>query len=118
MPPPTAPQLNPLGAIAGFMGILFVVGFALYVYFGITLMVIAKKTQTRNAGLAWLPIGNLFLMCAIGRRPAWWVLLLLVPIVNLVAAAMIWMGMAEARGRPAWAGALALLPGVGLIVPA
>ena len=112
-----APSASPTSSILGFVGLLFLLGFCLYLYFGITLMIIAKRSNTPNSGLAFLPIANLFLMCSIGRRPGWWVLLLLVPIVNIVIVAMIWMSIAEVREKPVWTGALVTLPGIGLIVP-
>ena len=99
------------------LGVLFLISFVLYIYYAITLMVIAHKTATNGAGLAWLPIGNLFLMCKIGRRPGWWVLLCFVPVLNLLFLAMLWMSMAEMRGKPAWIGSLAIIPIVGFFVP-
>lgn len=114
---PSGGEFNPGLMLLRGLGTTMLVGFALYVYFGITVMLIARKTRTPNAWLAWLPIGNLFLMCHVGRRPGWWVVLLLIPVVNILFVAMIWMAMAETRGKPAWTGALALIPGVGLLVP-
>ena len=100
------------------LGFLFLVGFLLYAYFAVTLMIIARKTNTPGAGLAWIPILNLYLMCKIGRRPAWWMLLCFVPLVNLFALAMLWTSIAEMSGKPAWTGALAIIPVVGLVIPA
>jgi cytoskeletal protein RodZ len=97
---------------------LFFFGVLLYVYFAAALMIIARKTKTQGAGLAWIPILNLYLMCQIGRRPAWWMFLFFVPLVNLFALAMIWMSIAETCGKPAWTGALAIIPFVGLAIPA
>jgi Family of unknown function (DUF5684) len=110
------PEFNSLSAIMGFMGIVLIVSFLLYLYFSITLMIIARKSNTRNAGLAWIPIVNLFLMCQIARRPGWWVLLLLIPVVNLFVATILWMSIAEMRDKPAWTGALMLLPVLNLVI--
>jgi hypothetical protein len=112
-----SPQSGPAGSILGTLGVLLVVGFFLYLYLGIALMLIAKRSNTSYSGLAFLPIGNLFLMCRIGRRPGWWVLLLLLPVINVAVFAMIWMSIAEVRGKPVWTGALAAVPLVALIVP-
>ena len=38
------------------------IGFALYLYFSVTLMLIARKSRTSGAGLAWIPLLNLFLI--------------------------------------------------------
>lgn len=118
MAPALGPELNPLPTIMGSLVAILVGNVLLYVYFGVTLMVIARKTNTRNAWLAWIPIGNIFLMCSAGRRPAWWVLLLLIPVVNLVVVAILWMSIAEVRGKAPWTGVLVLVPVVGLLVPA
>src|SRR5262245_50596104 len=47
--------------------LFLLVGIVLYAYFAFMLMVIATKTSTANAWLAWVPIGNLYLMCRIAR---------------------------------------------------
>ncbi len=39
-----------------------------------------------------------------------------IPLINIVLLLLIWMGVAEARGKPAWVGILMLVPGVNLIV--
>lgn len=93
-------------------------GVLLYVYYAVTLMIIARKTKTPGAGLAWIPILILYLMFQIGRRSALWMLLCFVPLVNFFAPAMIWMSVTEICGKPAWTGALAIIPFVGLVIPA
>lgn len=93
-------------------------GLALYVYFSVTLMAIARKTNTPGAGMAWIPVVNLYLMCRIGRRPGWWFLLLFIPVIGLVVFAVIWMSIAEVSGKSVLVGALAIVPVIGWIVPA
>lgn len=88
-----------------------------YVYFGVVLMMLAAKTSTPNGFLAWVPIGNVFLLCNIARRSPATFLLLLIPIVNIIVGAMLWMSVAENRGKPSWLGALVFLPLIGLLVP-
>jgi hypothetical protein len=89
----------------------------LYVYYAVVLMVLADKTAMSAGWTAWIPIANLFLMCRIGRVSMAWVLLLLVPIFNLIALAVIWMGIARARGKSPGLGFMAMIPGVGLPFP-
>ncbi|MBD0314810.1 MAG: hypothetical protein ICV86_18810, partial [Microcoleus sp. T3-bin5] len=111
-------QSDTATSILGWFAFLFIISIAFYIYFSLTLMLIARKSNTPGAGLAWIPIVNLILMCQIARRPAWWILLLFVPFVNLVVYALIWMSIAEVRGHSPLTGALAIVPFVGLIVPA
>jgi hypothetical protein len=81
------------------------------------LQTIAKKTNTENAWLAWIPIVNIILMLNIAKKPLWWIILLLVPLVNIVIMIVVWMAIAEARGKPSWWGILMIVPLVGIIVP-
>lgn len=89
----------------------------IYVYTALALMTIATKTNTPNAWLAWIPIANIFLMFNIAGKPAWWFILILIPLVNIVIAIIVWMAIAEARHKPNWWGILMIVPVVGLIVP-
>ena len=96
-------------------GLVF--GLAIYVYFALALQTIATKTNTENSWLAWIPIANLVLMLNVAKKPLWWILLFIIPLVNIVVAIMVWMAVAEARHKPNWWGVLAIVPFVNLIVP-
>jgi hypothetical protein len=105
-------------AAAGVMMFVFLVFFAVfYVYFALALQTIAKKTNTENAWLAWIPIVNIILMLNIAKKPVWWFILCLIPLVNIVILIIVWMAIAEARGKPNWWGILMIVPLVNLIVP-
>jgi hypothetical protein len=47
---------------------------------------------------ALVPLYNLYLLCLMGGRPGWWVILMLVPGVNLVVAPMVLHGVSRAFG--------------------
>jgi hypothetical protein len=105
-------------AMVGMMMMFFLVfGVGMYLYVALALQTIANKTGTINAWLAWIPIANIILMLNIAKKPLWWIILFLIPIVNIVVAIMVWMGVAEARRKPSWWGILMIVPLVGLIVP-
>jgi hypothetical protein len=104
------------GVLAGMMGIAFLISLAVYVYCALTLQLIATKTDTSNSWLAWIPIANLYLMCKVSGKPGWWLLLLLVPLINIVFMIVIWVGIAEARKKPTWLGILMIIPGINFIV--
>lgn len=107
-------------AIAMASGILFFVlifALAMYVYIALALQTIAQKTNTENPWLAWIPIINIVLMLNIAKKPVWWFLLFLIPLVNIVIAIIVWMGIAEARNKPNWWGILMIVPVANLIVP-
>ncbi|MEM7008631.1 MAG: DUF5684 domain-containing protein [Thermodesulfobacteriota bacterium] len=96
---------------------MFLLYVLVYVYFAYTLMVIANKTNTENSWLAWIPIVNVYLMCKIAQKPGWWTILFFIPLVNIVIAIIVWMKIAELRGKASWLGILILIPFVGLIIP-
>jgi magnesium-transporting ATPase (P-type) len=106
-----------LAAAGAIIMVFFLIAAAFYVYMALALMTIAKKTNTANAWLAWIPIANIFLMLNIAKKPLWWFILCLIPLVNIVILIIVWMAVAEARGKPSWWGILMIVPFVNFIVP-
>ncbi|OGF48232.1 MAG: hypothetical protein A2231_04305 [Candidatus Firestonebacteria bacterium RIFOXYA2_FULL_40_8] len=108
------------GGMMAMMGAFFVfflfLGIAVYVFMAICLQTIAKKTNTENAWLAWIPVANIFLVANIAKKPVWWAILCFIPIINIVAGIVLAIGVAEARGKESWMGILMIIPGVNLIV--
>ena len=90
---------------------------AFYAYFAICLQTIANKTSTENAWWGWVPILNILLMLNIAQKPLWWILLVLIPFVNIVITILVWMAIAEARSKPNWWGILMILPLLNVVVP-
>jgi len=87
------------------------------VYLAICLQVLAKKTGTENGWMAWIPIANIFLMINIAKKPLWWFVLILIPIVNIVIGVILCMAIAERRGKENWIGILVIVPVIGIAVP-
>jgi len=92
-------------------------GLAVYVWLALTLHIIANKTDTPYAWLAWIPIANLYLMCKVAGRSGWWTLLFFIPLLNIVIGIIVWMGIAEARHQPSWLGILMIVPIANLVIP-
>jgi len=113
------PHVPPGGLLAmtGFLIFCFITIVVMYVYMALALQTIATKTNTENAWLAWIPVVNIILMLNIAKKPIWWFILFLIPVVNIVIAILVWMGVAEARNKPNWWGILVIVPGIGIIVP-
>lgn len=105
------------GILMEFLFFILAFFFAFYVYHALALQTIARKTNRDDGWLAWIPIANLFLMVMIAKKPVWWVLLFLIPLVNVVVIVMVWMAIAKARGKPNWWGILYIIPPVSIIVP-
>ena len=60
------------------------------------------KVFTKAGQPGWaaiIPIYNLVVLCQIAGKPVWWVLLMLIPIVNIVVAVMVWHGVSTNFGH-------------------
>ena len=88
-----------------------------YFWMALCLFIIADKTFTPNGWLAWIPIVNAYTMCKVAGKSGWWVLLLLIPFMNIIAYIVIWMAIAKACGQSSWLGILMIIPGVNYIIP-
>jgi len=100
----------------GIMELLLII-LAVYVYISFSIQRIADKTGVDNSWMAWIPILNIWLLCEIGGKPGWWVLLMFIPLVNIIITIMIWSAVSEARGKASWLGILMLLPFINLAIP-
>jgi len=89
---------------------------AMYIWLAVCLQIIAKKTDTPNGWLAWIPIANIYLLCKVAGRSGWWTLAFFVPLLNIVIAIMWWWSIAEKRNKPGWLAILLIIPVVNLIV--
>lgn len=113
----SAPKALPALLGAGFMMFFLIFFLAFYVYTALALQTIAQKTNTENGWLAWIPIANVILMLNIAKKPIWWIVLCLIPLVSIVMFILIWMGIAEARNKPNWWGIMVIVPFMNIIMP-
>ena len=104
------------GLIAAFLGVYLIFVLVLYAYVAFCFMKIAEKTGTENGWWAWIPILNILLMLAIARKPMWWILLMLIPLVNIVIAILVLVEICKVRGKPGWWAIGFLLPIVNLVL--
>jgi len=109
--------------VLGSLWIALVIALIFYVYNALVLVAIAKKTNTQNPWLAWIPFANLYLMTQIAKVP-WWTFLVVflswIPFVGALAVLAVvtwwWWKISEARQRPGWWALLMLIPGVNLVM--
>lgn len=103
------------------IGLIFLV--AMYIYSSMALMAIAKRTNTPNAWLAWIPIANMLLMTEIAGVQ-WWTLLIVlfssfIPAVGFLISLGIftwwYWKICEVRRRPGWWSLITLIPVVGWV---
>ena len=99
-----------------FSGLWSLASIGVSVWVALCRYIIAKKTNTDNAWLAWIPVGNVILACQIAGKPWWWVFLFLIPIANIVFAILVMWKICEARNKPGWLALLMLIPVANLII--
>ena len=95
-----------------------IVTLIVYLAIAVVMVVSLWKVFEKAGKPGWavlIPIYNLIVMLDIVKRPTWWVILFLIPLVNIVVAFILAMDMAEAFGKSkGWGiGMLAILGVVG-----
>ena len=86
------------------------------IYLAVVVLMIASmwKVFAKAGQPGWaaiVPIYNIIVLLKIAGKPAWWVVLFLVPIVSLVIAILIYLGVAKSFGKGGgFAAGLILLP--------
>ena len=113
----SVPKALPFALGAGIIGFILFLVLLSYIYHALAFQTIAQKTNTENGWFAWIPILNLILALNIARKPIWWIVLLLIPLVNIVVGIIVLMAIAEARNKPSWWGILWIIPPISIIVP-
>src|SRR5207249_535281 len=103
------PHLSPLAAIVILVLAILFLGYPLFR--------IAKKTRTTGAIMAFIPFVNLLLMISVAEVSILWVVGLFIPVVNIVAIAVIWMGICKRCNKEPLLGLAIFVPVLGLILP-
>lgn len=98
------------GGLFGLMVLLVV-----YVLHSLAIYLIARRLNHEYDWLAFVPLGNVWLLCDMAGREWWWLLLLLVPFIGFLAMGWIGMGLAEAMDQPGLLGLLMVIPVVSLL---
>jgi len=94
--------------------ILIVLGLA-YIWTAVCLQRIAQKAQAERSWLAWVPVGNLFLMCRLASTSPWWVLLCLIPYVGFLFSIILACRVPRALGITGGSRFLMIVPLVNLL---
>jgi len=91
------------------------VGFGMAMFVGLWLPLAGLWRVFEKSGEpGWatlVPIYNLVVLCRVGGKPGWWVLLMPIPVVGLVISILVYIGIAAGFGKGAgYAVGLAFLP--------
>src|SRR5437867_1608365 len=60
------------------------------------------KVFTKAGKPGWaalIPIYNFIVLLQIAGKPVWWILLFLIPVVNIIVLILVWVGVAQAFGK-------------------
>lgn len=96
--------------------IIFLIAIAYYIWMCVCIKKIAIKTHNTHVWMSWVPILQWVPLIKSAQKPAWWIVLLLVPYVNLVALPWLLICLAEKIGRPKWTGLLIYVPLVNIFL--
>jgi len=101
----------PSGAAGAAFGLVFML-----VWLAVVVLVIAGlwKVFTKAGEPGWaaiVPIYNIIVLLKIAGKPIWWIILLLIPLVNIIVGIMVALGVARNFGKGVGFGiGLILLP--------
>lgn len=98
------------------LGGVWLFSLVIYLYTALCLYKIAQKTNTPNAWMAWIPIVQYLTMLEIAKKPTWWIILMLIPLVNIVIMILVMLGLLETLKRPWWYLLLMMVPLVNLVI--
>lgn len=87
------------GGGGGIVGVLF-----LLFWLAIIVLVVAGfwKTFAKAGQPGWvaiIPIVNIYFLLKIAGRPGWWLVLFLIPIVNIVISIIVYLDIAKSFGK-------------------
>lgn len=85
-----------------------------FLYVTLCHYLIAMKLHMPRPWRAWIPVWNLFLLVEMADKPAWWVVLLLIPVVSTVVGFILWWRICIALGESPWLVVTLLIPILGL----
>lgn len=95
---------------SGLMTFLAVASIVAYVYFGYAQYRIARKVGHKQPWWAWVPILQLFQLIQMAGKQWYWFVFCLVPFLNIVCFALLWIEVAKACHKdPVW-GVLTVFP--------
>jgi hypothetical protein len=115
--PPAAPK-KPMAAdaAAGILAVAVGLFIAFSLYYSLCLYKIAEKLGVDGAWAAWVPIVHFYWpVVGAAAKPAWWTILLLVPVVNLFISVYLWTCISGNLGRNKWMGLLMMVPLINLV---
>jgi len=89
-------------------GTLLLIGIIAYIFYCVVMWrVYAKSEQPGWAAI--IPIYNIYVLLKIIGRPAWWLVLLVIPFVSLITVIVVYIDLAKSFGKNALYGLCLLI---------
>lgn len=82
----------------------------------VALWKMAERTKEEPQWFAIVPVLNVVLLLKIARKPMWWLILFLLPIVNIIVLVITTMAICERFGLDKWWGLVAVLSPFNLVL--
>jgi len=76
-----------------------VIFYLAYLVFVVIMWWMVFQKAGRPGWAAIIPIYNLYTLCKVAKRPGWWWVLFLIPVVNIVVAIIVMIDLASAFGK-------------------
>jgi len=92
------------------------IGLVVYLYIAYCLREIARKRGYSHPWFAWVPILDVYLLCRMAEKGVFWTILCLLPIVDVIFLAIIFVKLARVLHHNRWYGLLLLVPVVNYVV--
>jgi len=94
--------------------IIATLGVAIYIFTSFCYKLICQKIGKEPGAIIWIPVVRYVPLFQVAKMPEWFVVLLLVPLVNLVVFILMWAKVCEARGKSPWLVILWFIPVVNI----
>ncbi|MBB4805108.1 hypothetical protein HNP38_000380 [Chryseobacterium defluvii] len=88
------------GAAAAGVGIgMMIFYLILFLFYGFCMYKIFQKAGREDAWAAFIPIYNSIVLLDIVKKPIWWIILFLIPLVNIYAAWVVYERLSKGFGK-------------------
>jgi len=96
--------------------VLSLVLICVYVIICFPLMLIANRLKRKRAWLVLVPIAQIFYFVYIAKKPLWWSVFFLVPIINIILLSVLIIIILREMKKSYWLVIPALVPGINIFV--
>jgi len=100
----------------GLILLLYAIALLAYLFSCYCYKRICQKADQTPGALIWIPVAQFVPLLRVAQLPAWTLILLLIPVVNVVAMLILWARICAALKKSPWLAASLLVPVVNFIL--